>query len=669
MALIEMQKVNMAVHKSVSEELIHKLQEQGFCQFIQCDNAHVDEKILAPLRQKLRHTEDLLGEIRFVTRFLEPFATEKGSGIARAMGDVPEYSLEALAELASEEKFREFSARLRGLEKGLSDARTGLARVRGLIAQLMPIAELSYPLELFGKGTDRVAGMLLSVPKTQTAALSGAMEEALGDMLELECLPSPEKETAQTVAALYARERADELLAVLNKYPASRVDVPLQFSLSAREELAFLDAEQAKLEEDEAGVAAEIKAIANDAYKTSLLSSDYWGIIKAKVDSLSTGEQTEQILLLSFWLPASRLEAFNACVEPYEPLTEISSVEPDEGEKPPTLLRNPKWASPVEPLIEMYGTPTYGGVDPTAVVAPFFYLFFGICFGDAGYGLLIASLLMFIMMKKNLTGTLKQFFLIMIIGNIAAVVMGALTFSWFGDSISNFPFLKFLMPLQSLQILDPMNDPMTMLGISLGLGFFQILVGLLIAMRENWKKGDKLAAMADQGGWIIFLVGLLLVGFSSAGAISLSVNASAAVAGFGALLLIATQGREKKSGLGKLFSGVMSLYNVTGYLGDVLSYSRLLALGLGSAAVGMVINLLARLVTDVPVVGVILGILIFVLGHLFSIAVNILGAFIHSLRLQYVEFFGKFYEASGENFSPLRISAQYVKVTGPTSHN
>ncbi len=133
------------------------------------------------------------------------------------------------------------------------------------------------------------------------------------------------------------------------------------------------------------------------------------------------------------------------------------------------------------------------------------------------------------------------------------------------------------------------------------------------------------------------------------------------------VILFCPQGQPRRSA--KFFSGIMSLYNVTGYLGDVLSYSRLLALGLGSAAIGMVINLLANLVSSVPYVGILCAILIFVLGHTFSIMVNMLGAFIHPLRLQYVEFFGKFYNAAGEDFKPLCNAAQYSRIQEDSSVN
>jgi V/A-type H+-transporting ATPase subunit I len=270
----------------------------------------------------------------------------------------------------------------------------------------------------------------------------------------------------------------------------------------------------------------------------------------------------------------------------------------------------------------------------------------------------------FLLLRNRVEGTMRKLMQILIISNICAVIFGALTFSWFGDSITSFSFLHFLMPLRKLKILDPMNDPITMLLVSLAFGFVQIFTGLGIAMYDNIRKGDKFAAFADQGGWMIFLASLVLLGLASAGAVPLPSAIFKTTAAIGAVILVATQGREKKNIFGKLFSGVMSLYNVTGYLGDVLSYSRLLALGLSSAAIGTVINLLSNLVSGVPYVGVLLGVLIFILGHSFGIAANVLGAFVHSLRLQYVEFFGKFYTAGGEEFAPLEIKTQYVRVTG-----
>ena len=668
MAITDMQKVHMALHKSISDELVDKLQRLGCCQFIAMDQEKMDEKSSAPLRAKLRKVDELLGDVRFVSRFLEPYATEKGSAISRAMGGMPSCSLAELEALSSEEKFSAILDDVRSLEKRLSNARAGMSRVRGLISQVQPLSGIPFDLELYNRGTERIQGSLLMLQKTQTDALKSAASSRLGGMVDVFTLPVGEKETVQTVSLLYPKELAAEVQELLAGYQVTRIDVPSQLRRAASEELSALTEELDELIASESSVVNSINEVANDYFKTSQYCSDFWGIQKSKLDSMITGEQTDQIMLISLWIPKNRTDLLRACVAGYEALSDVAISDPGEDDNPPVLLCNSGIASPLEPLTTMYGSPTYGTFDPTTIMAPFFYLFFGMCFGDAGYGLLLSSLLMFIMVKKNVTGTLQKFFKILIIGNLAAVAFGAVTFSWFGDSITNFPFLGFLKPLQSVQILDPMNDPMTMLYISLALGFIQIMVGLVIAMMGNLKSGDTFAAFADQGGWMIFLIGLVMVGLSSAGTIPVSTNISAVIASAGALILVATQGRSKEGIGGKLFSGILSLYNVTGYLGDVLSYSRLLALGLGSAAVGMVINLLAKLVAGAPYVGIIFAALIFVLGHLFSIAVNILGAFIHSLRLQYVEFFGKFYDSNGEEFRPLAFSTQYVKISEATEH-
>jgi V/A-type H+-transporting ATPase subunit I len=664
MAIVEMQKVRMAIHKSISDELIDKIQRLGCCQFIPFSHEEADEQSLSPLRSRLRRIEDQLAEARFILRFLDPFATEKGGGLAKALGDIEAYSLGQLESLASDEKFDEASEILRTLEKKLADAKSGASRASGLIAQLSPLSELPYSLDFYSKGTEKIAGSLISVPSSNVSSLKSNLSSLLGDMAEFFELPAGEKDETRTVSVLYPKDAADDFQSALNGLQAARIEVPPHMSRAPKEELSILEGELAGCAEEEKSASEEITERANEFYKLSCCCTDLWNIRKAKLEALISGEQTEQMTLLSFWIPVACAGLFKKTVSPYERLMEIAVSEPDEDESPPTLLKSSNVLSgAVEPLITMYGTPAYGGFDPTSIVAPFFYLFFGMCFGDAGYGLLLSSLLILLMMKKRVEGTLKKFLIILTVGNVMSLVVGALTFSWFGDSITSFKFLHFLEPLKSLQILDPMNDPMTFLYISLGLGFFQIMAGLVIAMAENLKKGDKVAAFADQGGWIVFLCGLVLVGLSASGAIGVPSSASGAVAAAGALILVATQGRDKKNVFGKLFSGVMSLYGVTSYLGDVLSYSRLLALGLGSAAVGMVINLLANLVSGVPYVGILLGVVIFALGHTFSIAVNILGAFVHSLRLQYVEFFGKFYSSSGEDFAPLSISTQFVKVS------
>ena len=665
MALAEMSKARIAVHRSVADELVGKLQALGCCEFTGESSGTIDSAAMLQLRARRRQIDELLSDVRFTVRLLEPLEVNKGSSIARMLGDIPTIGFSELAAKADEGKFRAFVGELREKERKATETRAEISRLKGLLAQSVLLNLIKYPLEFFTTGTEMIGGAVYTVPKLSAAGFVSKLQSDLGEFVEYQKLPENEKDAVSTFAVLFRKSDLEKVQAVSSEFSAARLDVPKDFELTAEEERIKLTSEIEKAEKEEAVLSAEITSKADEGLDMSRYYGDYWTILRDRIESMISGVPTDDVFIWSFWMPKECRAMVEKTVKPYESLSEFSQIEPDEGELPPTLLKNPGWSSSMEPLTLMYGTPTYGGVDPTSLMAPFFFLFLGMCFGDAGYGLLLSGVFGYFIVKHQLSPTLRKFFIMLTIGMVFSVLVGALTGSWFGDSITAFPFLSSLVPIKdALQFLDPMNDPMTLLTISLGLGFTQVIFGLLIAFKNSWTNGERFEAMADHGGWIVFLTGLLLTGLSSSGALTGPVAAvSKYIAIAGALVLVATQGRTKSNIAGKLFSGLLSLYNVTGYLGDVLSYSRLLALGLGSAAVGMVINLLAKLVAGTPYVGIPLAILIFVMGHLFSIAVNLLGAFIHSLRLQYVEFFGKFYDANGKDFTPLRNVTTFARLS------
>ena len=665
MALAEMSKARIAVHRSVADELVGKLQALGCCEFRGEGSGTIVSAAMLQLRARQRHIDELLSDVRFTVRLLEPLEVNKGSSIARMLGDVPTIGFSELAAKADEDKFRTFVAGLRDKERKATETRAEISRLKGLLSQSMLLNSIKYPLEFFTTGTEMIGGAVYTVPKASVAGFISKLGSELGDFVEYQKLPENEKDPVSTFAVLFRKSDIEKIQTITSEFSAGKLDVPKDFELTAEEERIKLINEIEGAEKEEAVLSADIASKAAEGLDMSRYYGDYWTILRDRIGSMISGVPTDDVFIWSFWMPKQCRSMVEKTVAPYESLSEFSIIEPDEGELPPTLLKNPGWSSSMEPLTLMYGTPTYGGVDPTSLMAPFFFLFLGMCFGDAGYGLLLSGVFGYFIVRHQLSPTLRKFFIMLTVGMVFSVLVGALTGSWFGESITAFPFLSSLVPIKdALQFLDPMNDPMTLLTISLGLGFIQVIFGLLIAFKNSWTNGERFEAMADHGGWIVFLTGLLLTGLSSSGSLTGSVAAvSKYIAAAGALILVATQGRTKSNIAGKLFSGVLSLYNVTGYLGDVLSYSRLLALGLGSAAVGMVINLLAKLVAGTPYVGIPLAVLIFVLGHLFSIAVNLLGAFIHSLRLQYVEFFGKFYDANGKDFTPLRNTTTFARLS------
>lgn len=666
MALSEMIKARVAVHKSVADELASKLQELGCCEFVAASGEAKDGKAVAGLLARQRRIEELLSDVRFATRLLETMEKNKESSIARMLGDIPEISFGELAAKADETKFTAFVRDLRDKERALTECRAEIARYKGLVAQTELLEAIKYPLEFFTKGTEQISGIVVSITKPASSQFGRLLSESLGDYFELQELPGGPKEASVVFALLFRKEEQEKALAICNELSAARIEVPKDFELTAALEKEKFASKAAELEKSEAALDAELAARADEGLAMARYGGDYWNIEKNRLNSMLSAVSTGNVLFWSLWMPEEKLPQVKETVGRYDPLIDFAVVEPDEDEIPPSLLRNQQWVSCMEPLTLMYGTPTYGTCDPSMVMAPFFFVILGMCFGDAGYGLLLSGIFGYFLIKHQMSPTLRKFFVILFGGMLCTVAFGFISGSFFGDSIDAFPFLSMLTPLKDkIQLIDPLNDPMTLLVISLCIGFVQIMVGLALAFHGNWSRGDRFAALADNGGWMFFLIAVVLYGLSASGSlpgVPVRLAKYAVIAGI--LLLIATQGRDKASLPSKIISGVLSLYNVTGYMGDVLSYSRILALGLGSAAVGMVLNLLAVLLTGIPYVGIFLAALVFAVGHIFSIAVNLLGAFIHTLRLQYVEFFGKFYDANGRDFAPLNRETKYARIVG-----
>ncbi|MGI6442288.1 MAG: V-type ATP synthase subunit I [Synergistaceae bacterium] len=665
MALTQMSKAQIAVHKSVATKLAEKIQALGCCEFVPQTEGNLDAGSVSQLQSKLAHIDELLSDAKYLMRLLEPYETDKGSSLSIMLGDIRQISLSTLEAKVDEQKFLDLYNYVKGKDDALTLYHSNETRLRGLFSQLKQLEQVKWPLELFTKGTATVLGEIFTVSSELSDNFKNKLTRELGDFFELQELSHKQKDSEITFALLYRREKGDLVQSIATDFSANRVDVPREFNKTAPEEKIKLTKEIDECKEREQNEKALIAAKANEGLEMIRDYTDYWNIVRDRLVSMLSALPTEEVLIWSLWLPTAKLSLVEAKVKEYENMTEFALVEPKENEMPPTLLKNSKWASCVEPLTLMYGTPTYGKVDPSTPMAPFFFLFMAMCFGDAGYGLILTALFGYILVKHRLTPILRKFFVILTIAMTLTIFVGAVTGSWFGDSITAFSFLHPLIPIKdALQFLDPMNDPMTFLIISLSLGFVHIIFGLIIAMYASWKEGDKVAAIFDHAGWIVFLVSLVVMGMAMGGVINEAFLAPSKILSIiSVILLIATQGREKKNIFSRLLSGVLSLYNVTGYLGDVLSYSRLLALGLGSAAVGMVINLLGTLVASTPYVGIFLAALIFIVGHTFSILVNLLGAFVHSLRLQYVEFFGKFFDAKGKDFVPLTYVPKYSRLT------
>ncbi|MDR2006550.1 MAG: V-type ATP synthase subunit I [Acidaminococcales bacterium] len=355
------------------------------------------------------------------------------------------------------------------------------------------------------------------------------------------------------------------------------------------------------------------------------------------------GEETANTFCLNGWVRYDRQKEIQAAVASVTDAYEIVFRDPAEDEQPPTVTVNKKLIEPYEVITNLYSRPLYTGIDPNPLLAPFYFLFFGIMLSDAGYGIIL-TILLFLLCRlikgDDVPGKLAR---VILMGAVSTIAWGAMFGGWFGMELRPLLFV-------------PMNEPIKMLLLCYSLGALHLAAGMFLKMYMEIKRGNLFGALVDQFSWLTMLAGL------AAYVILPDNGAGLVLAAAGMLTILIFAGRENRNIFKRLLGGLTSLYNITGYISDVLSYSRLFALGLATGVIGMVVNTIAGMLWAVGLPGQIAAILVLLGGHSFNIAVNVLGAYVHTSRLQFIEFFGKFYEPGGKEFKPLAFRTRYVDI-------
>ncbi len=662
MAVDRMKKAEIYVHRSALDGVLAALQKTG--SFEVRSLASNDSEQAVPRHPDLTRLETLLGESRFLLRFLEPhFATDK-SAIVRLLEGKEEVALSTGRDLAARIDVSSLAEQMRELERSLAETRAEFSQIASLEALLSSLDDFPYPLELITSGTERVSGIFGTVPSLTLDDWRNGMESLLGSMGEVFVGSKADKKNPDIRVAVFFEESLATGVADINAANSFvRVDLPATLKGTVREELAALSERKDILTRKEQDILSQRDAAAQEWVPSIRILSDYWSVLRDRGQILSSGLATEQVMMLSGWIPERKVPDVQKLLAPYGSSVELMLTDPGEGDEPPTLLRNASWSQPFEFITKLYGLPQYGETDPTPLMAPFFILFFGMCLGDGGFGIVMVVMSLWLLKKyRRMPPIFSDFLKLFVMTGVSTILVGALTGGWFGNLVDTFPILSFLKPVKDgLMKIDPMNQPMQYLAISLALGAIHLFFGMGIAAYDAYRKKDYVTMFVDKIGWMVFLFSILMWGITFSGAFSEGVGKFFKFVTIGsALFLLVTQGREKNGIFRKLFSGGLALYGTSSYLGDLLSYSRLLALGLASAAVGLIVNVLADLATGIPYIGLLFALVLLLGGNIFSFVINVMGAFVHSMRLQYVEFFGKFYGGGGRDFNPLTYRTNYV---------
>ncbi len=575
---------------------------------------------------------------------LSPYEPKKGLFAQR-----PRVGFDCLTDQALMARAEEICVQVEEALQRIADLKSRISREEFIGASLQPWQELDLPLELEETGKTYFEYLIFPSTADLNQLEADLAEAGLGALLSQQQADRDQK----YAAVVYYKGDKPHVWDLIRSQGGVRhhfdrlQGTPAENAALCRSRIQGFSDEIEEANRQLSGLAAQAADVK--------LAYD---VVKMKLDCARSHSKllsTDHTFMLTAWVPADsrqKIESYLTTTGCY-----YQFREPEPQEDFPVLLKNSKLVEPFEVITELYALPNPRSMDPGWEMALFYFIFFGIMLSDAGYGLILFFGGLVALKKMDLAPFGKKFMKLITLGGLSTIFWGAVYGSWFGNAIPQIGQVFFGKTIEVPFLLDPMNDPVTVLLLSFALGIVHIFAAMALNAKLLLQRGKVWDAVFDVGLWYLLLIGLLL----------LLAPGNLAVAGkymsiVGAIGLVLTQGRDKPNILQRLFSGVLSLYNVSGYLSDMLSYSRILALGLATGVIGNVVNIMGTLPGN-SIVGFMVFIAVFLFGHTLNLAINALGAYVHASRLQYVEFFGKFFEGGGRPFAPLRANTKFVYVT------
>lgn len=668
MAVMPMQRIGIYALKSRRKPILELIQRRGVVEIHaeKAEDAVFRQTDTAPAKARFENNTSTLQAALEALDKLEP---EKKSLLAPLEGRTP-IPLSRYEETAGAAgKTLRAASRVNALWKKCADDRAEILRLEAQIRMLEPWSRLDVSMRT--TGTASTAAFIGSFPAEYTEEALKA-EIARGapeiDGVAVEVLSAG---TQQTCAFLLCHaSNGAKLEAFLRSigftYPADRSKKPPQARMQD------LNARIEKLRAEIDGAEAEIRTYA--ALRGAMqYTIDYFSMRIEKYDVLGRLWQSPHVFVITGYIPAESAPALEKeLTEKFEAYVELET--PAENEDVPVKLKNNAFAAPVEGVLESYSMPGRKEIDPSTLMAVFYYFLFGMMLSDAGYGLLMVIGCGVALAKfKNMEESLRKFLKMFLYCGISTVFWGAMFGSFFGDAVTVIgkTFFNVDISIPALWF-TPLNEPMRLLLFSFLIGVIHLFAGLgaqfyQLARQGLWKDAifDVVFWYMLVGGGILYLLSMQMfadmvsLGFTLPAAVG---TAGAIAAGIGAVGIVLTAGRESRSPFKRLLKGLYGLYGVSGYLSDILSYSRLLALGLATGVIASVFNQMGAMLGNSPA-GVAVFVFAFLVGHTLNLGINVLGAYVHTNRLQFVEFFGKFFEGGSRKFNPFSAKTKYFKIT------
>jgi V/A-type H+-transporting ATPase subunit I len=635
MAIVDMDRISLVALESQKHQILKLLMKKGIVQIDDSSELLEDEELSNVLvkdgdestvslyDQKMAVVTQAIGALDAVAKRKKPLFAKPGQSDK--------------LNITQAEEFYSLAVEVNTLGRNTIELKANENTLKNKIASLTPWSKLDMVLEMTQtKFTKIVLGVMPANIALEQVDIKLA-EQALAGVIGL-----VHSDKANSYVYLVAhKESYDGALEVAKEFGFS----PVTFSDAQgtpAQVIKNCESLITKSENERADIDTQILKMSEKIESLEKLY-DYFSIKKQQAEITSNLVKTKTTFCFNGWIEASKsaeLEAeltdrYNCCVY---------ITKGDKKEGIPILLKNNAFVEPFESITSMYSLPHSSNIDPNTMVAIFYTIFYGMMLSDAGYGIIMALACGFIWYKYNPDGGMGKMVRMFFFCGISTTIWGFI----FGSVLGG------LIPFPAL--LNPIVDVMPIMGMSILFGIIHLYVGLGMKGYMLIRDGKPLEVIWDVISWYLFVTGLvILIAPTVMSGVSPTVLAIGKYMSIvGAILLILTQGRDQKNLFAKLFGGVKSLYGITGYFGDILSYLRLMALCLSTGVIAQVINLLGDMTG--PIGMVIIGLL----GHTINLLINALGAYVHTSRLQYVEFFGKFYEGGGKAFDPFKLKSKYV---------
>lgn len=649
MAKLKMKKIELIALLTDSKKIIELLQRKGIVEI--CSNTD-DELFKTNVTSVVSSFEKFKVTAIQALEILDRYAPEK-KALADMLNGRTEVDKHDFGKGAMELETIMNSAReIVRCNRSIIDFENTISQLDVKCDTLREWTNLDVPLNF--KGTASTSAFIGSVPFMISA---NEIEAKFPSGCSTEVISSSKEQT--NIFVMLSKDSEEEASEVLRSM--SFIPISIKENMIPKELLRSYNMEKEKLEKSIEQLKKKIIQLAENRQKLKF-AVDYLQMRKDKYEALNDLGFTEKTFVLTGYIPEKYTLSLQKEIESKFTAL-ITYSEPENGEDVPVLLENSGFSAPVEGITKMYALPSEKDVDPTPVMSFFYYLFFGMMLSDAGYGLLMLIGTTIALKNFKLETSMRKTLTMFRNCGISTIIWGALFGSWFGDIVQVVGREFFHKEIGSIALwFQPLDDPIKLLLYSFALGILHLFLGVAVSFRMTWKEGKKLDAFLDTVPVYLTVLGVAPL---AAGILTNVPSALKTIGTYmmiaGVILLVLTSGRHSKSVFGKFFGGIYALYNTaTGYLSDILSYSRLLALGLATGSIASVINLIGTMPENTAVKAVLL-IVVFIVGHTANLAINLLGAYVHTDRLQFVELFSKFYTGGGREFAPLTTNTKYIK--------